>query len=160
MQPPRISARPPGHPADRTPACDALDHLDAEPDMFALDLRRDRLVVQPAIAVADDLVSFLDKARVISGLRSTALATASRQTLTPDMRNSRQPPTREPYSNTDSTIRLHRPGKDGAAISVSTPSDIPSPSMIERSPPPSKFKLMLTAILAPPGHCGSGGLAP
>lgn len=67
---------------------------------------------------------------------------------------------REPYSNTDSTIRLHRPGKDGAAMSVSTPSDIPSPSMIERSPPPSKFKLMLTAILAPPGHCGSGGLAP
>jgi hypothetical protein len=32
--------------------------------------------------------------------------------------------------------------------------------MIERSPPPSEFRLTLTAILALPGHSGSGGLAP
>jgi hypothetical protein len=50
MQPPRIGARPPGHPPDGTDPGDALDRLDAETDMLALDLFSDRLVVEPAIA--------------------------------------------------------------------------------------------------------------
>jgi hypothetical protein len=108
--------------------------------------------------VADDLVSFLDKGAGDFGVALDRLGHREQADRTGVIAASRRPASR--ISNTDSTIRLHRPGKDGAAISVSTPSDIPSPSMIERSPPPSKFKLMLTAILAPPGHCGSGGLAP
>src|SRR5271156_5468956 len=97
------------------------------------------------------------------GLRSAALATANSETLIPNRRNrrnKRQPPTREPYSKTDSTIGLRTPGNEGMPISFKAPSLTPSPSITERSPPPSKLRLMLTAILAPPGHCGSGGLAP
>src|SRR6516225_804505 len=61
MEAARIGTWPPGHPADRTGAGDALDRLDTEADMLALDLFRDHLVVEPAIAVADDLMPVFDK---------------------------------------------------------------------------------------------------
>src|SRR3984893_1058186 len=61
MKPASVGARPARHPPDWTHPGDALDRLDAEPDMLALDLFRDRLVVEPAIAVADDLVAVLDE---------------------------------------------------------------------------------------------------
>src|SRR5438093_13180029 len=61
MKAPRVGAWPPGHPADRPHTGDPLDDLDAEADMLALDLLRHRLVIEPAIAVADDFVALLDK---------------------------------------------------------------------------------------------------
>ena len=61
MQPPRIGAGPAGHPAERAHPGDLLDRLDAEPDMLALDLLGHHLVIEPAIAVADDLVPVGDK---------------------------------------------------------------------------------------------------
>lgn len=163
MKAARVGARPSGHPAERTHPGDMLDRLDAEADMLALDLFGDRLVVEPTAAVADDLVPIFDKGAGELRVAFSRLATADRQTLTPyrrNRRNRRQPPTREPYSKTDSTIGLRTPGNDGMPISLRTPSETPSPSISERSPPPSKLRLMLTAIRAPPGHCGSGGLGP
>src|ERR1700740_777559 len=61
METPRIGARPPRHPADRTHPGDALDRLDGETHMLAFDLCRDRLIVPSTLAVADDLVPVLDK---------------------------------------------------------------------------------------------------
>jgi hypothetical protein len=60
----------------------------------------------------------------------------------------------------DEQIGLRTPGNDGIPTSFNMPSETPPPSVMERSPPPSKLRLMLTAIRAAPGHCGSGGLAP
>src|SRR5882757_5670818 len=163
MKPAGVGARPSRHPPDWTHPGDALDRLDAEPDMLALDLFRDRLVVEPAIAVADDLVAVLDEGPGEFGVTLGRLRHRQQADLTPNRRNRRkrrQPPTREPYSNTDSTIGLRTPGNEGMPISFSTPSETPSPSITERPPPPSKLRLMLTAILAAPGHCGSGGLVP
>jgi hypothetical protein len=61
MPAPRVGARPPGHPADRADPSNALDRRDAEADMLTLDLLRDRLVVEPAVALPDDLMPVLDK---------------------------------------------------------------------------------------------------
>src|SRR6516162_8440419 len=61
MEAARVDARPAGHPADRPHSGNALDRLDAETDMLALDLFRHHLVIEPTIAVADDLVPLLDK---------------------------------------------------------------------------------------------------
>src|SRR5207249_11057986 len=54
MERPGIDARPAGHPADGTHPRDPLQILDTEPDMLPLLVDGHRLVVEPAIAVADD----------------------------------------------------------------------------------------------------------
>src|SRR5579863_5021555 len=61
MEAPGIGARAPGHPADGTHPGHPLQGLDAAPDMLPLLVHRHPLVVEPAIAVADDLVSVGDK---------------------------------------------------------------------------------------------------
>ena len=60
MQSARIYTRAAGHPADRAHPGQPLDHFDAQPDMLALHLFRHDLVIEPAVAVADDLVSIRD----------------------------------------------------------------------------------------------------
>ena len=56
-----LGARPSGHPPDRADACDTLDQLDALPHMLALNRFWDRLIIEPTVAVADDLMPLLDK---------------------------------------------------------------------------------------------------
>jgi len=161
VQPACVGARPSGHPADRADARHPLDRLDTETDMLALGFGRHCLVVEPAIAVADDFVPVLDKGAGQLGVTLGRLGDREQAYLDPEAaEQAEQPPTREPYSNTDSTIGLRTPGSDGMPMSFSMPSEPSSPSAIERSPPPSKLRLTLTAMRAPPGHSGSGGSAP
>src|SRR5579864_8825091 len=54
MEMPCTGAGAPGHPADRAHSGHTFQCLDAEPDMLPLLLPRHPLVVEPAIAVADD----------------------------------------------------------------------------------------------------------
>ena len=76
------------------------------------------------------------------------------------IRNSRQQPTRGPYSKADSTIGLRLPAYAGKPMSVSRFSDCESPSRIECSPPASTFKFKLIAMRALPGQRTCGGSAP
>ena len=60
-QPPRIGARPPGHPADRPRAGQLLQDIDGLADVLALDVLGHIAVVDPAIAVADHLMAARDE---------------------------------------------------------------------------------------------------
>src|ERR1043166_7144997 len=60
-EPPRVRPRPPGHPADRPDARQVGDDFDGAADMRALDVLRDRSIVDPAIAVTDHFVPTLDE---------------------------------------------------------------------------------------------------
>ena len=131
--------------------------------MLAFDLFRHGLVIEPAVAMADDLVPVLDK-----GARQFRVALGcfgDRQQACLDPEPAEQPQ-QAPAADARAVLedgldeRARSPGNIGAPMSLSTPSEPSSPSEIERSPPPSKLRLMLTAIRALPGHRGSGGVAP
>ena len=74
--------------------------------------------------------------------------------------STRQAPRRLPYSKTDSTSGTRTPRCAGTPMSLSMPSDTSSPLNSVNSPPPSTLRLKLTAISAPPGQAGCGGVAP
>ena len=88
-----VGAGPSGHPSKRAAAGGFGDRLDAVADVFALDLLGQVLVIDPAVAVADDLVSGLDDR---SGDLGVALKrSADRQHADLDVafgENSQQPP--------------------------------------------------------------------
>ncbi len=97
MQPARVGARPSGHPADRTDTSHPLDRLDAEADMFAFDFRRHGLVVEPAIAVANDLVPILDKGARQLGVALGRLGDGQEAHLDPEAaEQAKQPPAADP----------------------------------------------------------------
>src|SRR5215470_9925267 len=60
QEPPYVGARASAHPADRPAAGDLLEERDRGLDVAPFDRHRDRLVVDPAIVMAHDLVAGLD----------------------------------------------------------------------------------------------------
>jgi hypothetical protein len=77
------------------------------------------------------------------------------------IRRSRQMPARDPYSNIDSVRRSRTPARGWASTtSFDAASEVASPCSTFVSPPSSQLTTTLTAIRAPPGHCGCGGVAP
>src|SRR5271170_1645707 len=63
QKPPRVVAGSAIEPADRRLPCELFDALDAEANMLALGLFIDFEIVEPTVAVADDLVSLCDEGR-------------------------------------------------------------------------------------------------
>ena len=60
-QAPRVRSRPPGHPAHRAHPGQALDNIHSLAYVLALYLFVNMVIVDPAIAVADDLMAALDE---------------------------------------------------------------------------------------------------
>src|SRR6516164_10069722 len=85
MEAPGVGARPAGHPANRPYPGNALDRLDAEADMLALDLFRHCLVIEPTIAMADDLVPVLDKGTGDLGVALGSLCDGQQANLDPKL---------------------------------------------------------------------------
>src|SRR6516165_11242903 len=97
MEAPGIDTRPAGHPANRPNPDNALDRLYAEADMLALDLFRHRLVIEPTIAVADDLVALLDKGTGDLGVALGSLCYGQQANLDPEFtEQAQQPPAADP----------------------------------------------------------------